>query len=448
MSGVIRIRDPIHGSIGLTPAELAIVDHRVFQRLRGIKQLGFTDQAFPGATHTRYAHSIGAMYVASQMFDAIFPAESSPLPPVDRARLRQSVRLAVLLHDIGHAPASHASESAMPKRSALALPCYDATSGEEQASHEDYTVKLLLHSSLAAVLVARFGEMGITPLDLAHLVTGQFAERAGQFVLDEVDYFPVLHQLVSGEMDADRMDYLQRDSFYTGVSYGKFDMSWLLENLTYHVVDERAVMAIAPRAVFAFEDFLLSRYHMNVSVYYHHIPVGFDSMLWRFFHEAPDDFRLPVDADAYADVDDVTLWSALRRSDNRWARCISRREGFKRVLEVGWTPSASPLEPIEQALVAEGIEHFVSRDRGVLSKYYGAGRRGSPLYVVDAALGQAGPIDDYTRIYERYAQPTRLERIYVRPDQIRRARQIITAVTPVQEVLPLQPIRWGKPRVD
>lgn len=440
MSSVIRIRDPIHGSIGLTPAELSVVDHRVFQRLRGIKQLGFTDQAFPGATHTRYAHSIGAMEVASRMFDAIFPVESSVLPAEPRARLRQCVRLAVLLHDIGHAPASHASESAMPRRAALGLPCYGAAAAEAQASHEDYTIKLLLDSSLAPLLSARFGDVAIEPLDLCHLVTGLFAERAPRFVVRGVDYFPVLHQLVSGEMDADRMDYLQRDSFYAGVSYGKFDMSWLLENLTHHVLDDRAVMAISPRAVFAFEDFLLSRYHMNVSVYYHHISVGFDSMLWRFFSEAPDDFRLPTDADAYAEVDDITLWSALRRSSNRWARWISRREAFRRVLEVGWTPSESPLDTIEQVLDAEGIEHFVSRDRGVLSKYYGASRRGPPIFVVDATLGQAGPIDDYSRIYERYAQPTRLERVYVRPDQVRQARAIITAVTPVQEMLPLMSV--------
>ena len=96
--------------------------------------------------------------------------------------------------------------------------------------------------------------------------------------------------MVSGEMDADRMDYLQRDSFYTGVSYGKFDHSWLLENLSCHVHDGRAFMALTNRAVFAFEDFLLSRYHMFVSVYYHYISVGLETMLARFYNEAPEDF--------------------------------------------------------------------------------------------------------------------------------------------------------------
>jgi HD superfamily phosphohydrolase len=430
MSGVIRIRDPIHGSIRLTPDELAVVDHRVFQRLRGIKQLGFADQAFPGATHTRYAHSIGAMEVASRMFDAIFPLEEAALPSPERARLRQCIRLAVLLHDIGHPPASHASESAMPLRSALKLSCYDAAESAEQASHEDYTLKLLLDSSLSGVLAEHYAREGIEAADLAHLISERFPAQASRFVVAGVDYRPVLHQIVSGEMDADRMDYLQRDSFYAGVSYGKFDMSWLLENLSHHVVGGQAVMALSQRAVFAFEDFLLSRYHMFVSVYYHHIAVGFDSMLLRFYAESPHEFRLPVDADAYAEVDDVTLWSALRRSESRWARWISRREAFRRVLEVGWTPSVSPLATIEAALREAGIEHFVSRDEGTLSKYYGSHRRGPPIYVVDPGSGQAAPIDDYTQIYERYAQPTRLERIYVRPDQTRAARQIVADLTP------------------
>lgn len=427
---MIRIRDPIHGSIRLSASEMAIVDHPVFQRLRGIKQLGFADQAFPGATHTRYAHAIGAMEVGSRMFDAIFPLEQSALPPPARARLRQLLRLTVMLHDLGHPPASHSSESVMPSRRLLGLPFSTSAGADVQATHEDYTVKLLLDSALADVIHSRFGDEGIESADIVHLLTGGLPARGEHLEVDGIDYFPVLHQIVTGEMDADRMDYLQRDSFFAGVSYGKFDMSWLLENLAHRVVDDRAMMALSHRAVFAFEDFLLSRYHMFVSVYYHHIAVGFDSMLLRYHREAPDEFRVPTDADAYAAIDDVTLWSTLRRSENRWARWISRREAFRRVLEVGWTPNTPALDDVEKALAAEGVEHFVCRDLGTLSKYYGQGSDPLPIYVFDRGIGRAAPIENYARIYERYAQPTQLVRVYVRPDQTRVARRIINGVLP------------------
>lgn len=425
---MIRIRDPIHGSIRLSNDELEVVDHRVFQRLRGIKQLGFADQAFPGATHTRYAHGIGAMEVGSRMFDAVFPVERSALPERDRARLRQMLRLAVLLHDIGHPPASHASETAMPLRGALGLACHSPAEAQQQATHEDYTLKLLLESPLSGVLRGRFGDLGIEPTHIAHLVSRLFPACAPDFVVDGVDYFPLLHQMVSGEMDADRMDYLQRDSFFAGVSYGKFDQSWLLENLGHHVVDDQAVMALTPRAVFAFEDFLLSRYHMFVSVYYHYIAVGYDTMLTRYYAEATDEFRLPTDAAGYISIDDVTLWSTLRRSSNSWARRIAQRAMFKRVLEVNSALDLPWLDAVGPALTEASIPHFVCRDQGVLSKYYGS-EPAQPIYVVDRALSQARPINAYSRIYERYAQPTHLVRVYVLPEKRRAAQAIIDGLS-------------------
>ena len=424
---MIRIRDPIHGSIRLSPAELAIVDGRVYQRLRGIKQLGFTDQAFPGATHTRYAHSLGAMEVASRMFDAIFPVEHGALPPETRARFRQAVRLALLLHDVGHPPASHSSESAMPDRHTLGLSCFSPAEQASRASHEDYTLLLLLGSELYDVVQSHFADAGVTAHDVAHLISGRFPECAPGFVVGGVDYFPVLTQLVSGELDADRCDYLQRDSFFAGVSYGKFDQSWLLENLAFHVDADRALMALSHRAVFAYEDFLLSRYHMFVSVYYHYIPVGFDTMLINFYREAPEDFVLPSDAETYISTDEVALWSALRRSTNRWAQHIAMRRPFRRLLEINADTGGLDLDAVSAALDDAGVEHFVSRDRGVLSKYYAGGPQDRPIYVVNRALGQVHRVDEYSRIYERYAAPTQLIRVYCHPDQQDRGKDVVAA---------------------
>ena len=137
---MVAIQDPIHGHIALTQDELSLVDEKAFQRLRNIKQLGFSELSFPGATHTRYAHSLGAMHVAGQIVDQVF--DGLALPSDQAALLRLCVRLSVLFHDIGHAPLSHVSEKVMPSVDTLQMPDWLASKGR-QATHEDYTLMLL-----------------------------------------------------------------------------------------------------------------------------------------------------------------------------------------------------------------------------------------------------------------------------------------------------------------
>src|SRR5947209_19391433 len=120
----MHIRDPIHGAIEITADERALVDSPQYQRLRNVKQLGFADLAFPGATHTRYAHGLGAMAMATKVFDALAPKLELDLDV--RARLRQTLRLAVLFHDLGHAPLSHATERIMPPVHDLRMPAWVA----------------------------------------------------------------------------------------------------------------------------------------------------------------------------------------------------------------------------------------------------------------------------------------------------------------------------------
>ncbi len=423
---MIRIRDPIHGSIRLSPGELMVVDDPVFQRLRAIKQLGFAENAFPGATHNRFSHGLGAMELAGQMFDRLLPEEAGLVPDADRRRLRQIARLALLLHDIGHPPASHASEMAMPLRAALGLACHRPDEHAPQATHEDYTVKLLVDSSVGATISQAFGDDGIDGATIAHLINGRFPDEADKFVVAGIDFCPMLSQLVSGDMDADRMDYLQRDSYFAGVSYGKFDQPWLLENLRVHVADNRAHVALTHRALFAFEDFLLSRYHMFLSVYLHRIPVGYESMLARYYAECPDEFPIPSDPEAYLHVDDIALWSALRASSNPWAQRIVRREGFSVALETNTAEAGFDLTLMRAALTEAGIEHFVSRTSGMLRKPIGVGAL--PLFVVNRGLGTVQRMDEYSRIFERYAQPAPLLRIYVPPEQKLAARALVRSI--------------------
>src|ERR1700722_3732249 len=120
----MEVLDPIHGTIELNPAEVAVLDSAAYQRLRSIKQLGFSEFSFPGATHNRYLHSLGVCYLAGRAFDAIFKDFQFSKDSV-RKRLRQTVRLAALLHDIGHGPLSHTTEDVMPLLRDLSVKAYD-----------------------------------------------------------------------------------------------------------------------------------------------------------------------------------------------------------------------------------------------------------------------------------------------------------------------------------
>jgi HD superfamily phosphohydrolase len=434
----VHIRDPIHGAIEVTADERALIDSPQYQRLRNVKQLGFADLAFPGATHTRYAHGLGAMAVATRVFDALSPKLA--LDPGDRIRLRQTLRLAVLFHDLGHPPLSHATERNMPLASRLRLPAWVQTDKrrdpQRQADHEDYTLKLILDSGLAAEIRRTMGPRGIEPEHVAALVCGLPPPGPSVFQSQGRDYSPLLRQVVSGELDADRMDYLQRDSFFTGVNYGKFDHDWLVQNLESVERDGRVYLALEQRAVMAFEDFLLSRYHMFLGVYFHYASVGYETLLQRYCETNQGEYQLPADIDDYLQHDDVALLAALRASSNPWARRVVRRQGFRLLIETGpfdGAPSAflpgpaapkGPVTPdVEEArarLDGEGIDCFTTVSRGVLSHY----GREATLWV-KTRRGQEVPIADYTPLYQRYAEPATLSRLYVVPERYPEAERIL-----------------------
>lgn len=417
----MHIRDPIHGSIEFTAAERNVIDSRFYQRLRHIKQLGFSDLAFPGATHSRYSHGIGAMSVASRFFDALY--RDSTLPTVDRARLRQTLRLAVLLHDLGHPPLSHTSERILPPRATLGLPAWTGEGEQAQATHEDMTLLVILQSGLADVLRRSFADLGITPEHVASLVCGRLPEGQNPFLFAGVDHAPLLRQVVSSELDADRMDYLLRDSFYTGVHYGRYDLDWIIQNVTAVEKDGALYLGISHRAVFAFEDFLLSRYHMFLSVYYHYTSINYEQILQRFYETSGGEFVLGADPEAYVLADDIALISALRKSSNPWAKRIVERRGFSLVVEVNPFESEVDTKPLMSALESEGIAHFSAESRGILSKYFlDAGTR-API-LVHTTRNTWERIESYTPLFRRYAETARLVRIYVDPDKRDRARAL------------------------
>lgn len=437
----IRIRDPIHGTIRFDEQELALIDHRSFQRLRWIKQLGLADLAFPGATHTRYAHGLGTTHIATRMFDWV--SRDFELLPDERRRLRTTVRLAALCHDLGHAPLSHTTESFMPPVAALGLGTWSAGSGERKATHEDYTLKILTDSDLTPLMRRSFRDRGIEPEDIAALVAGRGPPGiTARFTVGGRNWMPILRQCVSSELDADRMDYLLRDSYFAGVPYGRYDLDWLIENLVAVELGPDLHLGLNARASFGFEDYLLSRYHMFLSVYFHHVPIGYELMLARYQEEAGRELQFPASVEAFMECDDLFLYGRLRASRNEWARRIVERRGYRLLLEQkSLDPGTGDLSPLDvDALVNDLAAHGIPSARhtveGRLSKYFSPSGSRPPTIETDPQIyvleedGRVVPIEDYTPLYRRYAGAISLQRVYVDPAHLEAAQRLIRRPRP------------------
>lgn len=424
----ISMRDPLHGSIPISFEERALIDTPEFQRLRNIRQLGFADLAFPSATHNRMCHSIGAMHLASRIFDTLFAGHNFPANV--KHFFRQTTRLAMLFHDIGHAPFSHTTEKAMPKLGSLNLSkeLLDGRDLDAQANHEDYTLLFLTGSPLSAKIEHWVGKIGITGNLLAQIINGT---NNNILTHEGMDYTPVIRQIISSEIDADRMDYLERDSFFCGVNYGRFDRDWLIDNLIAVPKDGAYWLGLRSKAIFGFEDFLLSRYHMFATIYHHYTPSIFEKFLEKYLKEAPGEFLLPSDIEAYSELDDVSLLSTLRQSNNAWAKRITRRKAYYLLMEQDSkypsTQNDIDIDTLCAKLRAADVQFFESKATSNLSKYFGA--RGPSLYVQTPG-GQIHLLEEYTPLFKRYQRPSAKHRIYVRPKQKQTAQAILDALMP------------------
>jgi HD superfamily phosphohydrolase len=406
---LIELRDPLHGPIAASRAELRVIDAPHFQRLRRVKQLGFAEHAFPGAVHNRYLHSLGAMHLAGRLFDAL--ARSAPwLAGAEGPRLRQTVRFAALLHDIGHPPLSHAAETLLPDRSALPVRAVGERTG--QATHEDMTMALVLASGLTDVLSQAGEALGVTPSAVASLIETHL-DPGDAFHVDGMDVRPLLHGLVSGELDVDRMDYLLRDSLFAGVSYGHYDLDWLVSQARAVPDGEALRLGIDVRALPAFEHFLLARYHMFQMVYFHPKSDIYDAMLRRWLAAVGDDARFPGDPEAFVACDDAWLRARLVASPDPWARRIALDQPLALAAELRH-PLSAPIEAAVGDLLARHPEAIRLTARPVLSRYAQkpSHLRADPLLVVDSEQ-RVRRIEEVTDLYERYDRTLRLERIYV-----------------------------------
>jgi len=424
----MEVRDPIHGAIAVTSAEERVVDHAFLQRLRNIKQVGFSELAFPGAVHSRYNHSIGVMHLAGRAFDRAL-ASFSFSATARRDELRACLRLAALLHDVGHAPFSHCTEFAMPPLRTLGITVYDdevhRQRGELRASHEDYTIGIVTQAMADCIA----GHFPFTATHVAALISREVRIDDDFFVDGGLDLRQVLSQIVSSELDVDRLDYLVRDSYFSGARYGMVDTNWILSNLDVHVHEGRVGLALDRRALYAFDDFLIARYHMFVMVYFHHKSVVYEEMLKRYFTSPSCPYRIPSDIHAYLPVDDVHLWSHLRQSEDEWAQAIIGHRAWKRVLELHGNPASVDASWAIARLAENGIDTLAASSVGKLSRYsvFGQKRSSAPSIFVKGGLsGEAVmPLDEATAIFDRYQDERRISRVYVAPEKLDTAKALV-----------------------
>jgi hypothetical protein len=227
------INDPVYGFVTI-PTELIfdLIEHPWFQRLRRIRQLGMTGFVYPGALHTRFHHTLGAMHL---MQDAIDTLKMKGIAISENEA--EATLVAILLHDIGHGPYSHALEHSIV----------------DKMSHED----------ISALMMQRLNEQFDGKLSLAISIFGDKYHK----------HF--LHQLVSGQLDMDRLDYLKRDSFYTGVSEGVINTDRIIKMLS--VQDDE--LMVEEKGIYSIEKFIVARRLMYWQVYYHKTVVAAENML-------------------------------------------------------------------------------------------------------------------------------------------------------------------------
>lgn len=323
---VSSIRDPLYGFIDLTERELALLESFSMQRLTRIKQLSHTYLVYPGATHTRFEHSLGTMFTADRMCRRF---------GIEKQR-RETIRCAALLHDVGHGPFSHLFEIPLAKWSG------------EDVSQEEITKLFLLHDQ-----------------DLIIPLKGDFysAKESKHLNLDDIydgvlDIFNgtlakdvLARSIVSGTIDADKIDYLIRDSFYTGTTYGIFDVERILATLrVVRESESTEYPVILKKGVESLESFRLARFLLYKQVYQHKTRLIADSMFVRAVEMSDDDQLDKSDlipskgkafVEAYKKLDDgFVIQSILRGSDGPSKSLMTRirdRKLLKQALELDFS---------------------------------------------------------------------------------------------------------------
>lgn len=308
------IKDPIHGSVEFEgKAELhlkSMLSDPFFQRLRRVKQLGFSDYVFPSATHSRFAHSLGVYSVAQRMLSVVEPKCNGNWTLKGQACLA-----AALLHDIGHGMFSHAFEKAMElyvERNSQA----EGSTLQDAVNHEKVSRRIITESSIADALV------GIGGAEFPAMVAG---------MIEKTDQTCIYTSLVSSQLDADRLDYAKRDPYCAGVSSGGIDLDWLIRNFQVGSAENGRFLYVNSKAYISLEQFTVTLFQLYPTLYLHKRTRGleymFSLLMSRVFERIAEDkedivglttnhplvrfFRQPEQLKHALLLDDTLFWGSL-----------------------------------------------------------------------------------------------------------------------------------------
>ncbi len=430
-----EVRDPIHGFVPFSEWERDVINHPVFQRLRRIRQLAWTDLVYPGAMHTRFEHSLGVMHTATLMFDQIRTHSADLLRDLGFSEAgivkdRQTVRLAALLHDVGHAPFSHAGEDLMPT---------DASTGKP-FKHETYSAALIRTMMADVIDGHRLNDLDIRAADIADLIEGGPLSQRKLF----------WRQIVTSQLDADRADYLLRDSYHLGVHYGRYDLGRIITSLTavQNGETDAPVLAIDEGGWHAAESLLWARYQMFTQVYLHKTRVAYDlhiaDAMARLLQtqqtgdglREPGRFPPPVDAANLRLYLRWTDWRALSLIEqgvagDHGARLLERRH-HRMVYATPEVTDEMDKRHLDQAL--QGLAHLQPVVRSARSSWY------KPDFEILVAR-DAAPPHNLVRLSRlsaavRGLTPSNKQMVYVPLEHAPEARRVVHAISFEQEAQP------------
>lgn len=371
------LKDPVHDEILVDdPWIWTLINSAPVQRLRRIRQLGTSYLTFHGAEHSRFTHSLGAYETMRRVLRHLHKAFGWPADAYER-------RLALataLLHDVGHGPFSHTFESVYP------------------VHHEVWTRRIVLEDDELASILAEvddgFGQAVVS-------------------VLQKDNHHPLIQQLITSQLDVDRMDYLLRDALHTGVSYGRFELARLIRSLA--LSDQRVLLRQS--GLHTAEQYILARYFMYAQVYFHPVTVGSDVLVWQILRRASQLWRegqlqdMPGELTAliegptetlsvtdYLAIDESTLLYAFRmwcHTSDAILADLSHRFLHRRLLLpiVVSEPTPEDWAVLRTAARAQGFhpDFYVSGRKSEMSGYV---YRNAGIYV----QGEAGSVTELSRV--------------------------------------------------